>query len=302
MGWGQFFGAIFLLVVVGLLGYYWFIPYNHVSFLQTHYDTYNFTVNGSKGIQFYDNMRYPDKRISYNIQDCPLSKKNNMEDALSIISNLTVLEFYPVSNNEEISVTCDSKKQMDGELIVAGEGGPSNITKTDNFNVILNGQVLILRDSECSRPNIAIHEIFHALGFDHSKNPGNVMYPVSDCDQQIGDDIPSLIDKLYSYPSYPDLSFENVSAVMNGKYLDANISIRNNGLKDAGSFTLLIYTDDKQVKELQMDQMKIGYGNSISLGNIWVAQLNTNEIRFEIKTDYGELDKKNNEIKLEIKQ
>lgn len=302
MGWGEVLGFLFLLLVVGLLGFYWFFPYGEVNFLQHRYNNTNFTTgDDTKGMQFYDNMRYPSPDISYRIDDCPLKKRNDAENALKIISNLTVLNFHPVQSDEEISITCDSRKEMEGELIVAGEGGPSNITKTSNFNVIFGGQVLLLRESDCENPNVAIHELFHALGFDHSKNPGNIMYPVSNCNQEIGDDIPNTIDRLYSYPSYSDLSFENASAMMHGKYLDVNFTVRNNGLRDSQSFSIFVYADDKQVKEVEADSLKIGYGTSIMLGNILVLKLSTNEIRFEIKTSENEFDKNNNEIKLEVK-
>ncbi|GAI14097.1 unnamed protein product, partial [marine sediment metagenome] len=52
--------------------------------------------------------------------------------------------------------------------------------------------------------------------------------------------------------SYPDLSFENVSAVMNGRYLDTNMSIRNNGLKDSEKTKIEIYADGKLVKEIEL--------------------------------------------------
>jgi len=301
VGWKEFVFGIVVLAVIAMLGYYFFFPYNHMNFSPT-YNNSNFSVGNSSKMQFYENMRYPGSDISYKIEDCPLNKKNNIRDAFGIIDNLTVLGFHSVSSDEEIYVTCDSRKEMEGNLIVAGEGGPVNIIKTDNFNVILKGEVLILRESQCSLPNVGMHEIFHALGFDHSDNPGNVMYPVSDCDQQVGDDIVNTIDKLYSYPSLTDLSFENVSATMNGKYLDSNISIRNNGLKDSGDFVLLIYADEKEVKRIDVKPLQIGYGTTLTFGNLWVSQLSVDEIKFVIEYDSDELNKNNNEIKLKVKQ
>ena len=122
---------------------------------------------------------------------------------------------------------------MNENYFVAGEGGPTNISSTNDFNVITHGQVLLLRDSDCPTPNVATHELLHALGFAHSTNPNNVMYPVTNCDQTIGQDIPELINTLYSTPSYSDLSFANASAIIHGRYLDTNISISNNGLNDS---------------------------------------------------------------------
>lgn len=302
MGWGDFLFGIFVLLVVAMLGYYFFFPYNQLDF-SPKYNNSNFNIgDSSKGMQFYENMRYPDKDISYKIEDCSLSKQNNVEDAFEIIENLTVLRFNSVNSNEEIHVTCDSKKEMEGNLIVAGEGGPSNITKTDNFNVITKGEVMIFRESQCPQPIVGMHEIFHALGFDHSDNPGNIMYEVSNCDQEVGGDIVNTINDLYSYPSYSDLSFEDVSAQMNGKYLDANMSLRNNGLSESGNFDVFIYADEKEVKKIEVDSLKIGYGTTMTLGNLWVADLNVEEIRFVIASNADELNKNNNEVILSVKK
>ena len=65
-------------------------------------------------MQFYNNMRFPEPRISYRIENCPLQKADDMKNAFFTIENKTILRFYPVSNNEEILVTCDSKAKFEG--------------------------------------------------------------------------------------------------------------------------------------------------------------------------------------------
>ncbi len=56
-------------------------------------------------------------------------KRDNMKRAFQIISDKTVLSFYPVESNEEISVTCDSRTKIKGGLFIAGEGGPNKYYK-----------------------------------------------------------------------------------------------------------------------------------------------------------------------------
>jgi len=283
---------------VGILAVYWFIPFGTIEF-GTKSNDFNL-INQSGDMQFYQNMRYSDSKISYRIFDCPLQKKNDMEEAFRMISDLSILDFYPINSNEEISVTCDSKNKLEGGLFIAGEGGPENITKGDKFNVILKGKILLIRDSNCENPNIALHELLHALGFNHSENSNNIMYPISKCKQTIGEEIFILLNELYSIPSQSDLTLENVSASMRGKYLDVNMSIKNNGLRDSEESKISIYADESFVKEIKLDALEIGYGRIISLNNLWIGQINVNKLDFVIDYNLPELEKNNNRISLEV--
>jgi len=296
--WKSLVFFVLILAVTSSIFVYWFVPLNSVNFGSSSGNS-NFSLEGlQSGMQFYENMRFTEPIISYRIYDCPLQKNNDMERAFEILDNKTVLDFYPVNSREEISVTCDSKTRLNEGLFIAGEGGPTNITKTDKFNVILNGDILLIRDSNCEIPNVAIHELLHVLGFDHSSNKNNIMYNISNCEQTIGDDIIVLINKLYSVESLSDLALENVSAMMNGKYLSTNISVRNNGLKDSSAFKINIYADEKMVKSIEMEGLKIGYGTSVTLDNLLVKQISVKQIVFEIEFDGRELDKENNQIVL----
>jgi len=301
MNWKAIFGFIFLLIVVILLAVYWFIPLNSTDFLVKTRET-NFSLNTNNDMQFYENMRFPEPRISYKIDDCTLQKEDDMKRAFEIVEELTILDFYPVGSEEEISVTCSSNNKLEGGMFIAGEGGPTNISKGDEFNVIFHGTILLIKDSTCSDPNVALHELFHVLGFNHSSNSNNLMYYISKCRQEISDDMIDLINELYSVPSYADLSFEDVSATMNGKYLNTNFTVRNYGLKDATSSKLKIYADGKEIKAIDITPVEIGYGRSISLSNVFISQLNVNELEFLIETSFPELDKENNKIILEIKK
>lgn len=303
MGGKIFFSFIFILFVILSLVFYWFVPLGTSEFMmksETEVSDYPVS-NESKDIQFYPNMRYPDSKISYHIEDCTLQKKQDMERAFEIISDKTILNFYLVEDSEEISVTCDSKNKFEGGLFMAGEGGPISITKTGEFNVIFNGKILLIKESSCPNPNIALHELLHALGFSHSSNPDSIMYSVTNCKQTIGQEIIELINELYSIPSYPDLLFENVSAVMHGSYLDLNMSIRNNGFKDAYGIKVIIYADEKIVKDMDLDILGVGYGRLVILKNVWVKTRSVDKLELFINYNFNELEKENNQIILKIK-
>jgi archaellum component FlaF (FlaF/FlaG flagellin family) len=169
------------------------------------------------------------------------------------------------------------------------------------YSVIKQGEILLIRNSECERPNIATHELLHVLGFNHSNNPMNIMYPITECNQEVSQDIYDSINKLYSQNSYPDLMIENVSATINGKYLDINISMRNNGLADADTSKLKIYADGKLIKEIDSQALQIGHGVILKMTNLWIGQISINELEIVLESYQQELNKDNNEIKINLK-
>ena len=306
MFWKIATGTISFIFIIFMVGgiFVYFLPFETTYFVPQSFGSknYNFSVDGNEGMQFYENLRYRDKRISYRIENvCNLNRKTDMEGAFQILEDETVLDFYPVETDEEIFVTCEDKIKVEERFFVAGEGGPTNITKTDRFNVILHGGILLLKNNDCERPNVATHELLHALGFDHSANRNNIMNNISKCGQTLGEDIPNAINNLYSIESFADLSFENVSASMDGKYLNLNISVRNYGLRDAGESSLVVYADSKEIKNSEISPIKIGHGWTITIGNLFVSQIKVEELKVEIVSNFGELDKENNNATLQVK-
>jgi hypothetical protein len=299
MGWKSLTAIIALLIIILLMSFY-FMPFNHLNFSAT--GNSNFSLSGNSELQYYPNLRFAETNIPYRISDCSLPKKNEMESAFEIIENITPLKFYPVEADEKISITCQNKNQVENGLFIAGEGGPTNIIVTGEFYVVDFGEVLLIKESDCPHPNIAIHELLHVLGFKHSANPENIMYNITNCDQTIGDDTIQMINELYSIPSYPDLVFENVSAIVKGRFLDVNATIKNVGLKDAPASTMEIYIDDTLIKEVNLGSIQFGQGLVIDLKNVLISQLNINTLTLIIESNFNEISKENNKIELEIKK
>ncbi len=97
-----------------LLMLYWFIPGETFEFgMASSNSNFSLNVYGSEEMQFYSNMRFANPRLSYNIDGCTLQKETDMKGAFDIMSDLTLLEFYSTSNNEDISITCDSHAKME---------------------------------------------------------------------------------------------------------------------------------------------------------------------------------------------
>ncbi len=292
-------GFVFFLLVLVLLSIYWFYPFSGVEFKHEKNDG-NFSlssgVNGSGEFQFYENMRYPSNEISYRIHDCPLQQMNDMERALRIIEDLTILEYVSVESGEELYITCESGNVMNGDLFVAGEGGPSKIIETGDYNLILEGKILLIRVSDCPQPNVEVHELLHTLGFGHSENPNNIMYPIYECGQEIGDEIPNLINELYSIEAKPDLAFEGVSAQIKGRFLDVNFSVVNRGLIISEDSEVVVYVEGRDVKTYDLEEIEPGAGVVVKLGGIAIREINPDEVSLEIENNFGEMDKLNNKI------
>lgn len=289
-----------VFILIGSLAIYWFYPViGFENATGVGHSNFSIDISDSIPMQFYANMRYPEKNISYRIEDsCTLTKKDEAERALEILEEATILNFYPVDSGEEIHIACNEKNLVQGGLFVAGEGGPTNITKAGIFNVITHGEVLLIRNSECPNPNVAIHETLHALGFDHSLNSNNIMYAVSNCKQTIGDDIPALIEELYSLPSQPDLVFEDVQHSANKRYLTINMSVRNNGFKQASATQIIIYVDGSEARRIDLQSLDIGEGMKMVLSNLLLKEIIINEIKIEIAYSGEEIDKENNVVVL----
>ncbi|MCK5617595.1 matrixin family metalloprotease [Candidatus Pacearchaeota archaeon] len=290
-------GVIFLVIVVGLLVLYWIIPneslVNLIGSNGEFLSCSEFEFGNMSDIQFYPNMRYVDSNISYRIGDCNIHKTNDAIRAFNEVENKTALSFYEVSEDEEILISCDSVSKIQNGMFIAGEGGPSNITKLTSSYVILQGQVLLLEESSCGRPIVAIHEIFHTLGFTHSNNVCNIMYNSSKCSQEIGQDMIKLIDELYSYDPLPDLEIINVYGKLHDEYMDLNFSVRNDGLMDSGDSSIRVYSGNNAVKEIDIGVIELGAGVEVVLKNVLVGTKADN-ISILILHEFEEFDKDNN--------
>ena len=299
-----YFTFLFALFAIALLVVYWFIPVGEIDFGFKEPENVNFSLSSSSAqkMQFYPNMRFSSERISYNLKDCQVQKENDIETAFRILENKTILEFYPTDFDEDVIITCDSRQKVEEGLFIAGEGGPTNITQTEQFSIILHAKIMLIKESSCPEPNIALHELFHVLGFDHSINKYSIMYPVTNCRQEIGQDMIDLINEIYSIPSFPDLAFINVSAKRQGKYLNTEINIKNNGLSETLDSKLLIYAGNKLIKTIDIGFLGVGYGRRITLSNVWIVDSNFETITYFIESDFNELSKENNKIVLEIEK
>jgi len=258
---------IMLVIIIILLLIFIFlfiIPFGEETELIAINEQEQNPLNYTYKMQFYPNMRYPDSLISYQISDeCNEKKTEQMKRAFQILEEQTFLQFTEKTNNPEIE--------------------------------ILNGTILLYKESSCREPILQLHELLHALGFDHSENKNSVMYPIQNCKQQLTQEIIDEINRLYSIPSKPDLIFTKIIATKRGRYINFNISVKNIGLKTAENADINVYTDEKQVWNYDLGELLIGVKKEISVKSV-TASRNFEELKFIIDEEnkISELNEKNN--------
>ena len=249
--------------------------------------------------QFYPNMRYTDRHISYSISSvCDDSRKSSMEEAFVTIADLTTLTFYPApASTAQINVLCSdvAPEANEKDHFVAGEGGPSEVLNSSLYSVILKGKIALYRPDKCHSSKIAIHELLHALGFDHNRNPKSIMYPTLSCDQEIDPQLITDIKNLYATDALPELSVYDVKASKGGKYLNFDISVMNGGLVDASAVTLSVYADTTFIKDFELSTIEIGARKILNVENLKIPASAT-KISFVVdkNNDIPELIEDNN--------
>jgi len=305
---------LLLLVLSGLLaaGFYLWINLpigEQVELKQTN------SMNGSaangladtreyvSSTQFYPNMRYRDRKISYLIEaNCTQKKQKDIEYALALLSSRTFLTFTSTKENPELRYLCSNiapDPEEEGHF-VAGEGGPSEIINTSAYAVIFTGKVSLYRPEICEEPKIVLHETLHALGFDHSSNPDSIMYPVTSCKQIVDQYIIDEINNLYKVDSAPDLSIEKVNASTKGRYLDFSIVVVNIGLKDTNSALLSVFANGDKVKDFDLQKIEIGSKKSLSVQNLRIPSAEKITIQVQSNDPSSEITLNNNKVELAL--
>ena len=160
------------------------------------------------------------------------------------------------------------------------------------------GKISLYRPENCDKPQVAMHELLHALGFDHNNNEKSIMYPLTSCNQELDQDIISEINYLYADPSYADLLIEDLQANKSGRYLGFEIIVSNVGLLDSEDSKLVVYAENEIIKEFDLNELRIGTRKILTVSNIRVPR-DFEFLKFEVVSDEIELSKENNIVKID---
>jgi hypothetical protein len=256
------------------------------------------------GILFYPNLRFTNKQISYYIdKSCEGSKAEDSRKAFQTLTEETSLTFHE-SARGDIKVSCSEEESVPEEgFFVAGEGGPNSIINASNFYVINNGTILLYRENKCGKPIVAIHETLHVLGFKHSSNQKSIMHEVSNCNQQLTQEVIETIDTTYKYATLPDLILKKASATKSGKRIEFSVEIFNAGLDMSFNSKLGLYTNEELIGEYDIGELEIGSGKIITVGNLRVPRdLTTLTFKVDSKETIFEISENNNEKTLTLSE
>ena len=271
-------------------------------------DVKGISYDNESGLQFYDNMRFDHKDLTFGISpECDNEQTNNMISAMEFLKkqvrNITFRQeiFKDKENNTDIRIYCGEAYKDKENLYVAGEGGPDYIIRTTTFNIIKGGKIVLYRES-CSY-NVELHELLHVFGLKHSENKKSILFPESFCDQHITMDIVEELRRLYSIEPLPDLYFENITATKHGIYVDLFLTVKNQGIRGTEqNITLGLYSEDKKLTEFVLGPIDYGSGRVLRTENTQLRTRSTTEIRLVIDSENvtKEYSKENNEITLRV--
>ena len=257
---------------------------------------------------FLENLRFSHNLISYEIDNgCDNDRKSDMIAAFNIFSEeVKIVSFYEFSKDAldaedaDIKIECsDDFVGLGKNLFAAGEGGPSRIINTSGFKVIEEGTILLYDSVDCDYPIVALHELGHVFGFDHSDDPKNIMYNTSGCGQRMSEDMVELMVELYSIEALGDAKIKSVDGIIKGRYLDFNISVLNEGLVEIDDIDLTIFANGEEIDVMELGEIEIGYGRTLRVENLRLPG-STEKIEFVLDAEdlVRELNEGNNVVEM----
>lgn len=229
----------------------------------------------------FPNIRWAKMPLSVYViaENCTSNEIQDVADAEKIWEEKTngLISFTDASSpSADVIVDClsNSSSIREGRHIIrkVGEGGPSSVYDTGLFNLTTRGKIYLFASNYgCNKPIIALHEMGHVLGLDHSDNPDSVMYAYEECNQDITPEIVSTLQSLYSLPPKPDLYFSDASASQKNYYLFINMTIKNEGLITSQPTSVSIFINGNEVKSVSVDPIKPAEGYVYTLSNVFVS-------------------------------
>lgn len=301
MGVGDIILLVLTLACLGVAGY---LFYSQMAIDNVQYKAFvsNVTMDlPNSSVQFYPNMRFQSKEISYEIDEsCGDDMRPDIEEAFRILDAKTIMSFVEKTGLVDILVKCDTSAPELAEKnhVIAGAAKPNNIVNATKFFVIENSSVTMYKEESCNVPLVSIHELLHAIGFDHNNDEKSIMYPLVNCDQEIDSEIINEINRIYSFESLPDLVISKLVSNSSGRYINFEIEVANQGLKDSVKNTLEIVSEGEVDKSYDLGVIEIGKKKILLVQNLKVED--NKNVEFRVIPEGKDLNTKDNIAKLVV--
>lgn len=259
-----------------------------------------------KSKQFYPNLRFKDRVITYKFDPrCTEAKENQMAQTFKLFEDRTVVSFTETSGDPDLYIACSElapEPEAAGHF-VAGEGGPTRILNGTLYTIILESKISLYEEEQCSEPHIAVHELLHVFGFDHNNDRTSILYPTLDCAQVYNSYFFERINELYAADSLPDLVPSNITLSKAGRYIEFTIDVSNQGLDLAKNIQLGLYADNKIVDTFDLGDIDIGTKKVFTVRNLRVTSgASQLEFRVDPENAQSELSESNNNAAFSIER
>jgi len=307
-----FLGAIFVLV---------YIFTNNLSYwniINESEGTTNFTAsNFSKPEKISVNTSYPllfqnirwnhmplkvylDRESGRDISWFGEDDLNDFRSATRIWEEKTdrTVSFVETNNREEADIIVEwvRKLNVTRGIKIVGEGGPS-VIDTGLFNLTIAGEIyLVPSDVSCRNVNRGLHELGHVLGLDHTDDREDIMYPYESCLLVITEGAIKTIKELYRIEPKPDLYFLNASAIKTGRYLNLEFVVKNQGLLNSTSTSVLFKIDNYSIDSFSILSLSPGEAYILRKTTRSPISFNLIELLVDPENLVDELNEDNNEI------
>lgn len=266
-------------------------------------------------------IRWSHFPITVYINDDSIRQNPNYADdvkqALNIWQSTGIVSFAVVDNpNAEITIKWVNKLK-EKSLDTLGNTDLKFINTTQ-FGVIQNATIELLTKSDSRELsstdmiNLALHEIGHAIGLQHTEED-DIMNPVlivpSKSIKPVSSNNINDLMELYKIPARPDIKINGVNATkfsfsrlgQDYFYLNISIDLQNIGLVDIENFKIQLGADNFVINEGTQSKLEAGNILNIFHGNLRVDRNFTSvQVSIDPENIIDELNETNNFVDIPV--